>query len=495
MQTMVLHSTESLKFDEGKMSGSAYDTGWTARVRDQRGKSLFPECIRWLLRNQKLDGSWGSQMLNYHDRILSTLSAIMALKEINEKRYESQIRRGETYIWEHLKNLQMEGCKLVGSELLFPSLMEQAESMGLNLPYSVKIYQKEYQRKLSRVDESLWYSPLTTLSHSLEFLGDRVNSNRLSNIVLPNGCVGNSPAATAFFLRFRKDARVFAFLKRAFQSTGDGSVMTVYPINVFEYLWTTYNLLTAGLYFERHTEICEFLRNYLGHHGVGMSTEFPIPDADDTSVLCKILYEMQYPVNFEVLDAYDAGDYYATYAFELDPSVSTNIHVLDCVKSCREFPNREEVIERLVRFLSGEMHPEGFWKDKWHMSPYYATCHAILALCGVSSSLAEKAVSWILKTQNSNGTWGENGGTLEETAYAVQALMYYHRYVERIDIARMSRAISALILNGCTSPVCLPDLWTGKVLYTPVRIVLSSIASAQFMGGTEKLQMSAHFAY
>ena len=484
MKNTARKTPESIRYQEGKMSSAAYDTAWAARVTDESGKSLFPECVQWLLENQKPNGSWGSQVVNYHDRLISTLSAIMALKELDEGRYGDYIRKGEAYVWKNMRNLELESIKLVGSELLIPSLMEQAESMGLDLPYHVKIYQREYHTKLSKIDESLWYSPMTTLSHSLEFLGDRVDADRLSGILLPNGCVGNSPAATAFFLKHRKDAKAFMFLKKTLRSSGDCSVTTVYPINVFEFLWTTYNLMVAGLYFERYSEICDFLRNYLGRSGVGMSTEFPIPDADDTSVLCKILYEMQYPVDFSVLEAYDTGDYYATYTFELDPSVSTNIHVLDCVRSCRDFPDREEVMEKLVQYLKREMNPEGFWIDKWHISPYYTTSHAVLALCDVDPSLAEKAVSWILDTQNENGMWGYDGGTLEETALALQALFYYHQKVGQIDMDNMLRTLPRLDSTLLTLSNAMPELWIGKVLYCPVNIVFSSVIGASAMHNT-----------
>lgn len=491
MHTTILQLTESVRLRGGEMSSSAYDTAWAARVTDQGGKPLFPECIQWLLENQNPDGSWGSQVVNYHDRIISTLSAVMALKELNRQWCEHRIQRGETYIWETIKKLELEKRKLVGSELLFPSLMEQAETMGLHLPYHIKIYQKEYHKKLSKIDESLWYSPLTTLSHSLEFLGDAVDVHRLSNLLLPHGGVGNSPAATAFFLKHKKDVRAFTFLKKILQSTRDGSVMTVYPIGIFEYGWTIYNLMLAGLYFDRYTSICDSLLNSFTHLGVGMSAEYPVPDFDDTMIWCKILYELRYPVDLRILDAYDAGDYYLTYTSELDPSVGTNIHVLDFVKSCSEFPDREEVIEKLLRYLRKEVHPEGFWLDKWHISPYYATSHAVFALCDVDPFLAEKAVSWILHAQNENGLWGTNGGTVEETACAVQALMYYCRHVERIDMEGMSHAASALNLTRpALVSINLPDLWIGKVLYTPVRIALSSITSAQFMAGMGSLQMS-----
>jgi halimadienyl-diphosphate synthase len=491
MQTAVLQLTESVRHEEGKMSGVAYDTAWTARITDKSGNPVFPECIRWLLENQHPDGSWGSRIENYHDRIVSTLSTIMALKEIDEKKYCGQIQRGEAYIWENMKKLELDDYRLIGSELLFPSLMEQAESMGLDVPSHMRVYLKEKNEKLKKIDESLWYSPLTTLSFSLEFLGDSVDTERLEYVQLPNGSVANSPAATAFFLRHKKNAKAIRYLKEILSLTGDGSVMTVYPIDVFEYGWTLYNLMLAGLYFERYIEICDFLLSHLGRSGVGCSTKSPVADADDTAVVLKVLYEMGYHVDTGVLDEYNAGDYYLTFNFEMDPSISTNIHVLDFVKSCSGFPDREAVVEKLVRFLKKEC-SGGFWTDKWHVSPYYPTSHAVIALCNVDHSLAQKAVSWLLETQNENGMWGKNGGTLEETSYVVQALMYYHQHVERIDIENVYKAVSTLNIESSARISVNPDdLWIGKVLYTPARVLWSSIASAQFMAGAGSISMSA----
>jgi hypothetical protein len=37
----------------------------------------------------------------------------------------------------------------------------------------------------------------------------------------------------------------------------------------------------------------------------------------------------------------------------------------------------------------------------------------------------------------------------------------------------------------------LTDLWVGKVLYSPVRVLWSSVASAQFMERAGNLKMSA----
>ncbi|MBU7019729.1 MAG: hypothetical protein HXS41_01630 [Theionarchaea archaeon] len=489
MQETILQSAESAEYHRGKMSGVAYDTAWVARIIGKSGKPLFPECSRWLLENQHLDGSWGSRLLNYHDRVISTLSVLIALKELYGTKYEDQIEKGETYVWENIGKLKEDDYRLIGSELLFPSLLEQSESLDLNVPSHLKLYKEEQNKKLKKIDESLWYSPLTTLSFSIEFMGDAVDTSRLPYVQLQNGSIANSPAATAYFLRHINDTKAIAYLKEILSLTGDGSVTTVYPIDVFEYGWTLYNLMLAGYYFERYADICDFLSHKLGRSGVGCTSESPVADADDTAVVLKVLHEMGYPVDVNVLDEYYTGDYFLTFNFELDPSISTNIHVLDFIKSYPSFPERQEVIEKLIKFLKAEMNEKEFWIDKWHVSPYYPTAHAVLALCEIDPSLAERAVDWIMRSQNENGMWGRDEGTYEETSYAVQALMYFHQHVERIDSDKISRAVSTLsVESSALLSKDSAELWIGKVLYSPSRVIWSSITSAQLMARASNLR-------
>lgn len=459
---------------DGITNGAAYDTAWTARILNDAGDPVFPQCVRWILHHQNPDGSWGSSIKNYHNKILSTLSAIMALKEIDGKKFKHYIQKGEIYIWENLKNLKKDENRLIGSELLLPSLLKQAESMGLNIPHT-HIYRKEHTLKLKKIDESMWYSPLTTLSFSLEFLGDRVDSSKLPGVQLPNGSVANSPAATAFFLKHFTNAKALQYIKNILALTADGSVMTVYPVDIFEYGWVMNNLLLAHLYCERYPEIAEFLMEISKNSSVGCSSESPLADCDDTAVVCKVLHDMGNTINCSIFDPYYTGKYYVTYKFELDPSVSTNIHVLHFVSEYRSFPNRDEIIENLIQFLKKQS-SDGKFVDKWHISPYYPTSHAVFALADIDTSLAEKAISWILRTQHDNGLWGANGGTPEETAYAVQAILYYHQY-EHIDVECVKPAVQYLENSTHT----LDSLWIGKVLYCPTNVVLSSLTSAAFM--------------
>ncbi|MCK7519726.1 MAG: hypothetical protein MZV64_19375 [Ignavibacteriales bacterium] len=121
-------------------------------------------------------------------------------------------------------------------------------------------------------------------------------------------------------------------------------------------------------------------------------------------------------------------------------------------------------------------HP--FWVDKWHISPYYSTAHAIIACAGFENALVEKSVDWIIKSQNANGSWGAYIPTAEETAYAVQALWIWNEKVSKVPKAIFNNA-NRWLKEHTNQPY--PPLWIAKCLFSPHIIIRSAIISALTM--------------
>jgi hypothetical protein len=70
----------------GDISFSPYDTAWVALLKKLDGAEgpQFPSCIDWIAKNQLPDGSWGDDaFFLVQDRLINTLSCIMALKTWN----------------------------------------------------------------------------------------------------------------------------------------------------------------------------------------------------------------------------------------------------------------------------------------------------------------------------------------------------------------------------------------------------------------------------
>jgi halimadienyl-diphosphate synthase len=132
-----------------------------------------------------------------------------------------------------------------------------------------------------------------------------------------------------------------------------------------------------------------------------------------------------------------------------------------------------KIIAMLRRYdLNGD-----FLFDKWHISPYYFTSTAIWTLHGLVDDLLPFLIKWILKTQRPDGGWGYyHESTSEETAYCLQALLFWDQHVERIepDLIR----VAANYLQAHLDDEDYPALWIGKCLYMPCPVVRSAILMA-----------------
>jgi len=118
------------------------------------------------------------------------------------------------------------------------------------------------------------------------------------------------------------------------------------------------------------------------------------------------------------------------------------------------------------------------WLDKYNISPYYATGHAIVSLEGIDEVLGGKAADWIISTQKENGAWGFNGGTPEETGYALQGLLHYHTKVEKIDEEVLINGFR--YLSRTYGIVKNSPIWMSKALYCPENIAQSATISAMY---------------
>jgi len=79
----------------GRMSSTAYDTAWIARLGEMDWE-LSSRALNWIWENQLPDGSWGArESFYYHDRFISTLAAMIALTYLNKRQQDrKQIERG-----------------------------------------------------------------------------------------------------------------------------------------------------------------------------------------------------------------------------------------------------------------------------------------------------------------------------------------------------------------------------------------------------------------
>lgn len=469
-----------------RMGPSPYDIAWMARLRTEDGEPRWPDLVDWLLENQHPDGSWGGEIEYYHDRIICTLTAIIALRENGQTREaEEAIKRGERYLWQHMHMLPRDPFELVGFELIFPTLLGEARTLGLDVPTHACGYEEIQTDKLRLIPPELLYSPYITTVHSLEFLGQTGNPDLLGKAMFKNGSLGNSPATTAYYLLLdSNNRRALTYLEKVREHMNHAIML--YPFRLFELIWVLNNLAFSGLSVTEFAgeNIWKKLHKELGPDGISLDPTFGIPDGDNTAVCSRLLVSAGYDVDPLVLNRFEDKETqtFRTYNYERNASIGTNVHVLEALSLMPSYPDRREVQEKIILMLLNNRVFNTYWIDKWHASPYYATAHALVGLLREGKYLVHACshtVDWLLHTQREDGSWGffENG-TAEETAYTLTALLYYNRY-ETIDQDILDQAVRYLTqAYHKTTSSCYPVLWIDKCLYAPYDIIRSAILAA-----------------
>jgi halimadienyl-diphosphate synthase len=474
------------ELDQTAMSNTVYDTAWVARVTESNGSSVpaFPEALDWLRRSQYPNGSWGATIEYYHDHIMSTLAAIVALAVSGDfSKDREAIRRGEHYIQQNIRYLHYDPCETVGFELILPVLLEKAQRLGLELPYAeCEKYSHIRERKLGMIPDHLIYSREVTTTHSLEFMGSKLDVGQAADLQERNGSFGNSPSATAYFLVECQDNSAARRYLAEVMETNGGAAIPAHPVEIFHKSWILYNFDLAGLLTELWGEARPHLDSLYHawdqHRGVGFSQEYSVPDLDDTAMVFKLLRRAGYDVSPTVFTRFERDSHFICYPYERNPSIGAHIHLLDALRTCPEYEHRPRMMEKASRFYRSQLH-NAFWFDKWHNSPYYVMSHAIIATIGYDDELAREMANCFIDTQRQDGSWGYFGPTSEETAYCLQALILYHTRVESLNHAVIYHAAQYLYSQYRSQNH--PPLWIEKCLYTPPQIVRSAIVGALWM--------------
>jgi halimadienyl-diphosphate synthase len=471
----------------GKMSNTVYDTAWVAMLGEIDWE-LSNSALEWLSLKQLPDGSWGNNSLSYyHDRLICTLTAMLALSKRGRRAYDQhQVERGrdaiEKIISGATSNLAADPYgATVGFELIVPTLTAEAEAVGLIPSQQGRILgrlQNQRVRKLSLLNGKK-ISRFLTVAHSSEMVGsDGLHLLDLENLQEANGSIGYSPSATAFFALKVKpgDSAALGYLNSI---KHDGGVPNVAPIDIFECAWTLWNFsLTDQVNDFDSSLIKKHLKflfdNWNEQTGVGFAANYSAHDGDDTGLVFDVLKRFGYHPSLSAMLAYEESDSFRCFALEANPSVSANIHALGALRQAGLSVDHSAV-QKILGFLDDKSHLNTFWADKWHISPYYATSHLIITCAAFADEFARKAVDWMCQTQNLNGSWGYYMPTAEETAYCLQALAVWEKSGGKVPKPVLERGAKWLVDNMDTP---YPALWIGKCLYSPDLVIRSSIISA-----------------
>jgi halimadienyl-diphosphate synthase len=469
------------RLGESRIEPVAYDTAWVARL-SHVDEELAAQALEWLRAHQLPDGSWGALTpLYHHDRVISTLSALIALVHNGAPEDQPRIRAALPALQHSLARLHEDMAgRTVAFEMLLPSLVAEAKTLGLmeHEPDGVV-------RNMSRLrDAKLARSPngivnrYTTIGYSAEMVGPNgLHLLDLDNLQHEDGSVCVSPAATAFFAAYvRPDPAALQYLHRVVR--GGGAPATS-PIENFERAWALWNLVHAGAIDESllplfRTSLDALESAWRPGHGVAMNRNFLVEDGDDTAVAAELFAFDGRATDMAAIWSFEDQHHFRSYVLESHSSVGTNLHFLGALRQAGVKLDHP-AIQKIASYLHKERNDGSFWTDKWHSSPYYTTGHAVIVSTGFLNELVKKGVEWIIATQNPDGSWGHFSPTAEETAYCLQALMTWYQEGLYVPPQVLTRGAAWLVER--TSPPYAP-MWISKNLYCPTLIVQSAILGA-----------------
>ncbi len=465
------------------ISIAAYDTAWVARLVEL-DHPLGERALDWLRSHQLPDGSWGaSEPRYYHDRLICTLAAVTALARRGDREDRRRWQRAQLALEWISQGLGADPTgETIGFEMIVPTLLAEAEALGIikrqGLEHLGRLFRYR-EAKLDALPRGV-INRYVTLAFSAEMAGlDGLDLLDVEHLQEPDGSVAYSPSATAHFALYvsPRNAEALDYLHSIIDERG--GVPDVAPFDVFERGWVLWNLALLGDLDEESLRLCQPLldkmeADWLPGKGVGFASGYPAKDSDETSLAYEVLIRYGRSVDLEAVLHYEEEDHYRCFDLEANPSISANIHVLGALRKAGlgvEHPS----VQKVLTFLRHVQTAGLFWLDKWHVSPYYPTAHAIVACAGYVDDLIADAVWWILVSQNENGSWGYYAPTAEETAYCLQALTIARRNGMPVPTEVLKRGA-----NWLAEQVELPypPLWIGKCLYCPELVVRSAILSA-----------------
>ncbi len=475
----------------GRILNTAYDTAWIARLRDL-DEGMGDRALEWLRENQLPDGSWGAAHPRYyHDRLICTLSAMMALASYGKPEDRPRWQRAQLALETITKGLPADlSGETIGFEMIAPTLVTEAKSMGLDgVHWNGTLTQLERSRaaKIASLPGGM-ISRQVTVAFSAEMAGpDGLRLLDVDHLQEANGSIGHSPSATAYYALYVRPEDPLAMQYLRDTVTGEGGAPDVAPFDVFEQAWTLWNISLINGIDQETLELCQPHLNFLQNAwkpgvGTGFGAGYSPKDGDDSSLVFDVLRRYGCDVDLEAILRYEQGDHYRCYELEANPSISANIHVLGALRQAG-LPADHPSVQTAFQFLKRIQTIGLFWFDKWHSSPYYPTSHMIISAAGwLEDEIVDNAVRWVLETQNRDGSWGFYTPTAEETAYCLQALVMWKRSGHTIPDGVIEQG-AAWLLEHSTAPN--PPLWIGKCLYCPVLVVRSAILSALILAAED----------
>nr|QMW69082.1 terpene synthase 2 [Callicarpa americana] len=357
--------------DDGEISVSPYDTAWVALVEDigGSGQPQFPTSLEWISNNQFTDGSWGGdRKFLLYDRILNTLACVVALT--NWKMHPDKCDKGLKFIRENIHKVEYENedHMPVGFEVALPSLINMAKKLGIEIPDDSPGMQDIYAKrdlKLKKIPMYLLHKKPTSLLYSLEGM-EGLDWQKLLNFRF-EGSFLSSPSSTAYALQHTKDQLCLEYLLKPVKKF-NGGVPNVYPVDMFEHLWSVDRLQRLGIsrYFQPEIEECmKYAYRYWTNKGICWARNTNVQDVDDSSMGFRLLRLHGFDVTIDAFKQFEKGGEFCSIPGQASHAITGMYNMYRCSQVL--FPG-EHILADAKKYAAKFLHEKRVNNavvDKW----------------------------------------------------------------------------------------------------------------------------------
>uniref|UniRef100_A0A803LGX1 Ent-kaurene synthase n=1 Tax=Chenopodium quinoa TaxID=63459 RepID=A0A803LGX1_CHEQI len=293
-------------FQKAELSISAYDTAWVAMAPSPAAPNTtcFPGSIDWILENQLCDGSWG--VLDHRDTSLikdslsSTLACVLALKRWSVG--EEQMTKGLDFIVSHFASaMDEEQHSPIGFDVIFPSMIEKALNMEVNLhlaPSDIDAVLRKKDLELKRIRGKDSKARNLFLAYISEAMGGPQDWKMVMDYQRKNGSLFNSPSTTAAAFSALQDPNCYSYLSSVLQKFAN-AVPTAYPLDAYFRLHMVDTLQKSGINGHFKEEIASALNETFRLWEQGNEEIFS--DVITTRMAFRLLRDDGYDVSSELL--------------------------------------------------------------------------------------------------------------------------------------------------------------------------------------------------
>ncbi len=435
---------------------------------------------------------------NYHDQLLSVLSALVSLSQDHTHDDIMQLLLPGVYMFS--EKLQKDTQKTVGAEILIPFYISRLREKRL---LSSDVTLDRLERAYSKLRDEKIRSQSNTILFSIEGLEDHPNFTEFLRKAKKYAFQFDNIEILAFLANYDMPEayeKLYNYYveKKTFQ-------MNAFAYGeIFEIAWQFHLLLHSDLLSK--TELDDTAKAVVPYlfdagfsitEGVGISKAFALKDGDTTGMAYKLLSLTGRKIPLSIfspyIQTYKKRTFFGSYKNEIRPSFGTMADILSALSFADPndplfFKYITIIHENLNECIRNQIHDI----DKWHISKIYFYANSLIAYVAIyntlscsanaSSPLAKSIKSLREKIYRSLIEKVSNSSlTCEERAWGIIGLWYYMRKAKigncdrkRIIgiITEQGKILEDIFVNAYNQDITmLEKMWIVKVSYSPLNIV------------------------